>query len=140
MRVGASLRTSFIVDDVRQAARWLVERARAAWEADLDSLFVGDKHVIGAPYYQNSPLLGRLLAEWGNRPFGALYLLPLWNPVLVAEQVGTLASLAPGRFILPCAIGGGASSSPGWASTTPGARPASRPAWTSSAASSPARP
>jgi alkanesulfonate monooxygenase SsuD/methylene tetrahydromethanopterin reductase-like flavin-dependent oxidoreductase (luciferase family) len=33
--------------------------------------------------------------------------LPLWNPVLVAEQVGTLASLAPGRFILPCAIGGG---------------------------------
>ena len=63
MRVGASLRTSFIVDDVRQAAGWLVERARAAWEAELDSLFVGDKHVIGAPYYQNSPLLGRLLAE-----------------------------------------------------------------------------
>jgi alkanesulfonate monooxygenase SsuD/methylene tetrahydromethanopterin reductase-like flavin-dependent oxidoreductase (luciferase family) len=107
MRVGASLRTSFIVDDVRLAARWLVERARAACEAELDSLFVGDKHVIGAPYYQNSPLLGRLLAEWGDRPFGALYLLPLWNPVLVAEQVGTLASLAPGRFILPCAIGGG---------------------------------
>jgi alkanesulfonate monooxygenase SsuD/methylene tetrahydromethanopterin reductase-like flavin-dependent oxidoreductase (luciferase family) len=107
MRVGASLRTSFIVDDVRQAAGWLVERARAASEAEFDSLFVGDKHVIGAPYYQNSPLLGRLLAEWGDRPFGALYLLPLWNPVLVAEQVGTLASLAPGRFILPCAIGGG---------------------------------
>jgi alkanesulfonate monooxygenase SsuD/methylene tetrahydromethanopterin reductase-like flavin-dependent oxidoreductase (luciferase family) len=107
MRVGASLRTSFVVDDVRLAARWLVERTRAAWEAGLDSLFVGDKHVIGAPYYQNSPLLGRLLAEWGDRPFGALYLLPLWNPVLVAEQVGTLASLAPGRFILTCAIGGG---------------------------------
>src|SRR4029453_18832472 len=28
------------------------------------------------------------------------------NPVLVAEQVGTLASLAPGRFILPLAVGG----------------------------------
>ncbi|HEX2564828.1 MAG TPA: hypothetical protein VHK25_12975 [Acidimicrobiales bacterium] len=33
-------------------------------------------------------MLGRLLAEWGDRPAGALYLLPLWNPVLVAEQVG----------------------------------------------------
>jgi hypothetical protein len=41
MRVGVSLRTYFIVDDVRQAAGWLVERARAAWEAGLDSLFVG---------------------------------------------------------------------------------------------------
>jgi alkanesulfonate monooxygenase SsuD/methylene tetrahydromethanopterin reductase-like flavin-dependent oxidoreductase (luciferase family) len=106
MRVGASLRTSFVVDDVRVAARWLVERARAAWEAELDSLFVGDRHVTQVPYYQNSPLVGRLLAEWGDRPYGALYLLPLWNPVLVAEQVGTLASLAPGRFILLCAIGG----------------------------------
>jgi hypothetical protein len=45
MRVGASLRTSLIVDDVRQPAGWLVERARAAWEAELDSLIVGDKHV-----------------------------------------------------------------------------------------------
>jgi alkanesulfonate monooxygenase SsuD/methylene tetrahydromethanopterin reductase-like flavin-dependent oxidoreductase (luciferase family) len=106
MRVGASLRTYFIVDDLRLAARWLVERARAAWEAELDSLFVGDRHVTPVPYYQNSPLLGRLLAEWGDRPYGALYLLPLWNPVLIAEQVGTLASLAPGRFILLCAIGG----------------------------------
>jgi hypothetical protein len=58
--------------------------ARAAWEAELDSLIVGDKHVIGAPYYQNSPLLGRLLAEWGDRPFGALYSCPsgtrYWSP------------------------------------------------------------
>jgi alkanesulfonate monooxygenase SsuD/methylene tetrahydromethanopterin reductase-like flavin-dependent oxidoreductase (luciferase family) len=60
------------------------------------------------PYYQNSPMLGRLLAEWDERPAGALYLLPLWNPVLVAEQVGTLAVIAPGRFIMQCAIGGGA--------------------------------
>jgi alkanesulfonate monooxygenase SsuD/methylene tetrahydromethanopterin reductase-like flavin-dependent oxidoreductase (luciferase family) len=69
-------------------------------------LFVGDRHVTAVPYYQNSPLLGRLLAERGDQPYGALYLLPLWNPVLVAEQVGTLASLAPGRFILLCTIGG----------------------------------
>jgi alkanesulfonate monooxygenase SsuD/methylene tetrahydromethanopterin reductase-like flavin-dependent oxidoreductase (luciferase family) len=107
MRVGVSLRTSFFVDDPRLGAQWVVERGRAAWDAGLDSLFVGDHHVTPIPYYQNSPMLGRLLAEWGDRPFGALFLLPLWNPVLVAEQVGTLSALAPGRFILPCAVGGG---------------------------------
>jgi alkanesulfonate monooxygenase SsuD/methylene tetrahydromethanopterin reductase-like flavin-dependent oxidoreductase (luciferase family) len=52
-------------------------------------------------------MLGRLLAEWGDRPVGALFLLPLWHPVILAEQVGTLASLTPGRFILQCALGGG---------------------------------
>jgi alkanesulfonate monooxygenase SsuD/methylene tetrahydromethanopterin reductase-like flavin-dependent oxidoreductase (luciferase family) len=107
MRVGVSLRTSFVTDDVRLGARWVIERARAAWDSGLDSLFVGDHHVTPVPYYQNTPMLGRLLAEWGDRPFGALFLLPLWNPVLVAEQVGTLATFAPGRFILPCAVGGG---------------------------------
>jgi alkanesulfonate monooxygenase SsuD/methylene tetrahydromethanopterin reductase-like flavin-dependent oxidoreductase (luciferase family) len=86
----------------------MVEQAATAWDAGLDSLFVGDHHVTGGPYYQNSPILGRLLAEWGDRPAGGLYLLPLWNPVLVAEQVGTLAAIAPGPFILQCALGGGA--------------------------------
>ena len=52
-------------------------------------------------------MLGRLLAEWGERPAGALFLLPLWHPVTLAEQVGTLASLTQGRFILQCALGGG---------------------------------
>jgi alkanesulfonate monooxygenase SsuD/methylene tetrahydromethanopterin reductase-like flavin-dependent oxidoreductase (luciferase family) len=86
----------------------MVERAAAAATAGLDSLFVGDHHATGPmPYYQNSPILGRLLAEWGDRPVGALYLLPAWSPVLVAEQAGTLAALAEGRFILQCAVGGG---------------------------------
>ena len=106
MRLGVSLKTAYLVDDVRAGARWIVERAAAARDAGLDSLFVGDHHAVPVPYYQNTPLLGRLLAEWGDGPFGALFLLPLWNPVLVAEQVGTLASLGRGRFILPLAVGG----------------------------------
>lgn len=85
----------------------MVERARAARDASLDSLFVGDRHVTGDSYFQNSPILGRLLAEWGDAPAGALYLLPLWHPVLLAEQVATLAAVARGRFILQCAIGDG---------------------------------
>ncbi len=106
MRIGVSLRTAFVVDDVRVGARWIVERAAAARDAGLDCLLVGDHHATPVPYYQNTPLLGRLLAEWGDGPFGALFLLPLWNPVLLAEQVGTLAALGRGRFVLPLAVGG----------------------------------
>src|SRR5207248_269747 len=106
VRIGVSLRTAFLVDDVRLGARWILERAVAARAAGLDCLLVGDHHATPVPYYQNTPLLGRLLAEWGDGPFGALFLLPLWNPVLVAEHVGTLASLGRGRFILPVAVGG----------------------------------
>lgn len=83
----------------------MIDRAAAARQAGLDCLLVGDHHATPVPYYQNTPLLGRLLAEWGDRPYGALFLLPVWNPVLVAEQVGTLAALGQGRFILPLAVG-----------------------------------
>jgi alkanesulfonate monooxygenase SsuD/methylene tetrahydromethanopterin reductase-like flavin-dependent oxidoreductase (luciferase family) len=52
-------------------------------------------------------MLGRLLAEWGEGPAGCLFLLPLWHPVLVAEQIGTLAAIARGPFIMQCGLGWG---------------------------------
>src|SRR5712691_4834857 len=106
MRDRISLTSRHAVKDLREGARWMIERARAAREAALDSLFLGDHHATAVPYYQNVPMLGRLLAEWGDAPAGCLFLLPLWNPVLVAEQVGTLAAIARGRFILQCGLGG----------------------------------
>src|SRR5215468_3277050 len=109
MRMGISLTSNHPdAKDPRQGAGWMIERAAAAHRAGLDSLFVGDQHVSPTPYYQNTPMLGRLLAEWGDAPAGCLFLLPLWHPVLVAEQVGTLAAIARGRFILQCGIGDGA--------------------------------
>lgn len=107
MRIGVSLTSSFTVADGRVGARFMIERAGAARRAGLDSLFVGDHHATPGPYYQNVPILARCLAEWGDAPFGALFLLPLWNPVLLAEQVGTLATLAPGRFIIQTGLGDG---------------------------------
>src|SRR4029079_4358523 len=107
MKSGVSLRSAYLPVDVRTGARWMIERARAANDAGLDSLFVGDHHNVPVPYYQNVPMLGRLLAEWDERPAGALFLLPLWHPVLVAEQIGTLAAIAGGPFIMQCALGGG---------------------------------
>jgi len=105
MRIGVSEASARRVRDPRQGARWMVERAAAARRAGLDSLFVGDHHATPAPYYQNVPIIARMLAEWGDAPAGCLFLLPLWNPVLLAEQVGTLASIAGGRFILQVGLG-----------------------------------
>ena len=108
MRVGISLTSNHPdAKDPRQGARWMIERAAAAHRAALDYLFVGDQHVSATPYYQNTPMLGRLLAEWGEAPAGCLFLLPLWHPVLVAEQIGTLAAIAQGRFIMQCGLGWG---------------------------------
>lgn len=122
MRVGASLRSNHDVNtDPRVGARWMVERTIAVRDAGLDSLFVGDHHATGPfDYFQNAPIMGRLLAEWNatstrsegsapaGRTAGVLMLLALWHPVLAAEQLGTLAAIADGPFVLQCALGGGA--------------------------------
>jgi alkanesulfonate monooxygenase SsuD/methylene tetrahydromethanopterin reductase-like flavin-dependent oxidoreductase (luciferase family) len=105
MRVGISLTSHHDVADPREGARWMIERVQAARRAGLDSLFLDDHHAVPKAYYQNVPMLGRLLAEWNQKPAGCLFLLPLWNPVLVAEQVGTLAAIARGRFIFQCGLG-----------------------------------
>ena len=89
MRVGISLTSNHPeVKDLRQGARWMIERAAAARRASLDSLFIGDQHVSPTPYYQNTPMLERLLAEWGEASAGCLFLLPLWHPVLVPSRSG----------------------------------------------------
>ena len=84
MKVGVSLTSHHDAADPREGARWMIERAQAARRAGLDSLFLGDHHAVPKPYFQNVPMLGRLLAEWDAKPAGCLFLLPLWNPVLVA--------------------------------------------------------
>ncbi|MEM6702107.1 MAG: LLM class flavin-dependent oxidoreductase [Acidobacteriota bacterium] len=107
MRIGISINSSYPDVDGRSAARRMIERARAARTAGLRSLFVGDHHVVGSTYLQNTPILGRLLAEWNGPVFGALYLLPLTHPVLLAEHTSTLACLGEGRFVLQCGLGDG---------------------------------
>jgi alkanesulfonate monooxygenase SsuD/methylene tetrahydromethanopterin reductase-like flavin-dependent oxidoreductase (luciferase family) len=106
MQIGVSLTTAYPrSQDPRLVARRLVERAAAIRAAGLDALFVGDHHATGGHYFQNVPTLARLLAEVGDMTVGALFLMPLHHPVLMAEQVGTLAVLAEGPFILIAAVG-----------------------------------
>ena len=108
MRLGVSLSSAQpLAPDARRGAAWIVERARAAHQAGLDTLSLGDHHAMATPYYQNTPMLGRLLGEWTDRPAGCLFLVPLWHPVLMAEHIATLATLGPSPFIVQAAIGGG---------------------------------
>ncbi|MEZ4619232.1 MAG: LLM class flavin-dependent oxidoreductase [Caldilineaceae bacterium] len=107
MRIGISIASSYDVTDYRAGARFMLERAKAAAEAGLDSLFFGDHHVTPNPYYQNTPILARALADWHDAPAGALYLLPFRHPVLLAEEIATVATMMPQRFIMQCAIGYG---------------------------------
>jgi alkanesulfonate monooxygenase SsuD/methylene tetrahydromethanopterin reductase-like flavin-dependent oxidoreductase (luciferase family) len=107
VRVGISLNSSYpgVADD--EVTGMVIERARAAAAAGLATLSLGDHHSTGpTPYVQNVPMLARILAEWDERPAGCLFLVPLWNPVLMAEQIGTLASIATGPFIVQTGLGG----------------------------------
>jgi alkanesulfonate monooxygenase SsuD/methylene tetrahydromethanopterin reductase-like flavin-dependent oxidoreductase (luciferase family) len=106
MRLGASLLTRYPAGDPRYAARCIIEHCRAVRDAGADMLLIGDRHAVGpGQYFQNAPMLGRLLAEWGTNPSGVLITLSLWPPVLAAEQISTLASIAAGPCIVVSAIG-----------------------------------
>ena len=92
--------------DTRTQARNLIEVARAIRDARLDMLLIGDHHALPVTnFFQPTPTLGRLLAETGDVPVGILYLAPFLHPVLLAEQVGTLAAFAPEPLVLVLSVG-----------------------------------
>src|ERR1700722_3676345 len=111
MRIGISIGTAFSTAGPRgqrEGPLVVVSQMQAANRAGLDSLTLGDHHATGpGGYVQNVPMLGRLLAEWTDGAAGCLFLVPLWNPVLMAEQIGTLAALSSRPFIVQTGLGGG---------------------------------
>ncbi len=107
MKVGISITSSFPDKDYREGPRQMLARASAAAGAGLSSMFVGDHHAVKSPYYQNVPMIARMMAEWDNGDIGALFLLPMWHPVLAAEQIATLACVTEGKFIMQCGLGHG---------------------------------
>ena len=81
MRVGISIGTTFSPDGPgghREGPRAVFGQARAAARAGLDNLTLGDHHSTGpAGYVAERTDLGRILAEWTDRPIGCLFLVPL---------------------------------------------------------------
>jgi alkanesulfonate monooxygenase SsuD/methylene tetrahydromethanopterin reductase-like flavin-dependent oxidoreductase (luciferase family) len=95
-------------DTAEQAQNWL-EVAAAARAAGLDGLLVGDNHAVPAGYancFAPVPSLARLMAVTGEMPVGMVLLAPFYEPIVLAEQIGTLAAFARGPLIVTLALGG----------------------------------
>lgn len=85
----------------------LIEQTRAANAAGLNSLMVG-QHFVSSPLqmFQAMPLLARLAAEAEGMRLGpGLLLLPLLNPVIVAEETATFDWMCGGRAIIGLGLG-----------------------------------
>src|SRR3984957_10691884 len=85
----------------------LIEQTRAAKASGLASLMVG-QHFVSSPLqiFQAMPLLARLAVEAEGMMLGpGLLLLPLLNPVIVAEETATLDWLCGGNALLGLGVG-----------------------------------
>jgi len=93
-----------------EQAQNLLGIADAARDANLDMLLVGDSHAV-PPGYANAfspiPTLGQLMPRLGAMTTGAVLLAPFYHPVLLAEQLGTLAAFAEGPMVVTLANGQG---------------------------------
>lgn len=107
VRFGLSLTTAHPRSaDPQQCVRDLLERVQVARDVGFHSVWVGDHHVTAHNYLQNLPLIARISAVSGQMQIGALFMLPLFQPILLAEQIATLDVICEGRFTLKTAVGG----------------------------------
>jgi alkanesulfonate monooxygenase SsuD/methylene tetrahydromethanopterin reductase-like flavin-dependent oxidoreductase (luciferase family) len=93
--------------DAREGIAQHVEQVRLARELGFSSVMAG-QHFLSDPYQmaQPVPLLSRMAAEAEGMRLGpGVLLLPLLNPLAVAEEIATLDAITGGRAILGVGIG-----------------------------------
>jgi len=85
----------------------LLERVEIARKNQFDSVWAG-QHYLTDTYqmFQPIPTLSRVMAVSGNMNVGCgVILLPLQNPVNLAEQIATIDIMSKGRFIFGVGLG-----------------------------------
>ncbi|HET7343107.1 MAG TPA: LLM class flavin-dependent oxidoreductase [Methylomirabilota bacterium] len=94
-------------DDPRQRFSETLEQARLIRSLGFDSIWGGEHHATpGFHYFPLLPMLQRLAAEVDGLAIGTnLVLLPLHNPVELAEIGAFLDVLTGGRFLLGVGLG-----------------------------------
>jgi alkanesulfonate monooxygenase SsuD/methylene tetrahydromethanopterin reductase-like flavin-dependent oxidoreductase (luciferase family) len=106
MKIGLSLTTAYPREEPAVGRfQELVQQVEAARDHGFHSIWVGDHHVTPHLYYQSIPAIARLTAHAGTMQIGPFLLLPLYPPVLLAEQMATLDVIAEGRLTLMIALG-----------------------------------
>jgi len=95
--------------DTAEQARNVLEVAAAARDAGLDGLLFGDNHAVPDAYantFAPVPTIARLMAVTGTMPVGMVVLAPFYQPIVLAEQIGTLAAFAQAPLAVTLANGG----------------------------------
>ena len=95
--------------DTATQARNVVEIAAAANAAGMDTLLFGDNHAVPAAFansFSPIPTLARMTAVTGTLQIGLVLLAPFYAPIVLAEQLGTLAAFAQAPLIVTLANGG----------------------------------
>jgi alkanesulfonate monooxygenase SsuD/methylene tetrahydromethanopterin reductase-like flavin-dependent oxidoreductase (luciferase family) len=95
--------------DTAEQAENLLEIAAATRAAGLDGLLVGDNHAIPDTYansFAPVPTIARLMAVTGSMPVGIVLLASFYQPIVLAEQIGTLAAFAQAPLVVTLANGG----------------------------------
>src|SRR6202046_4639514 len=108
MKVGLFINTQFPEgDNVAARVPELVEQVRVARQSGFASLLF-PHHYLTDPLQmlQITPLMAYLLPEAKGMTIGGnILLLPLLNPVHVAEEAATLDVLSEGNFVLGVGLG-----------------------------------
>jgi alkanesulfonate monooxygenase SsuD/methylene tetrahydromethanopterin reductase-like flavin-dependent oxidoreductase (luciferase family) len=108
VKLGLFINTQFPEGD-SLAARLpeLVGQVRTARQSGFASVWFPDHYLIGPVLMpQPVPLMAWLLRETGDMVVGPnIRILPLLNPVMVAEEAATLDLLSGGRYVLGVGLG-----------------------------------
>jgi alkanesulfonate monooxygenase SsuD/methylene tetrahydromethanopterin reductase-like flavin-dependent oxidoreductase (luciferase family) len=108
MKVGFFINAQYLAEEsMSQKIQASVELVSATRQAGFDLICAG-QHYLSHPYQMSSlfPLLARMAGEAGGMEIAsAVVLLPLHNPVELAEGVATMDAICGGRFIFGIGLG-----------------------------------
>ncbi|MCH7800778.1 MAG: LLM class flavin-dependent oxidoreductase [Chloroflexi bacterium] len=106
MKIGMSLTTSYSSSrDSRELMENLIEQVKLMADLSFDSLSLGDHHVTSDHYFQVLPTMSHVAAYAGDMQLLPLFLLPFYNPILLAEQLATLDVITGGRVTMISGLG-----------------------------------
>ena len=106
MQIGMSLTTSYAIDrNPKELMDGLTEQVEAMADLGFASLSLGDHHVTLNNYFQVLPTMSYLSAYTGDMRLIPLFLLPFYNPILLAEQLAMLDVISGGKTTVISGLG-----------------------------------
>lgn len=107
IRLGVFLAGYFATNqNTQMALRAIEHRTRAIEDLGYDALFLGHHILSTAKFLQPLSLASFLAARTENLKIGlSVYLLPLSNPLIFAEEVATISALSQNRLIVGVGAG-----------------------------------